>query len=775
MSSFRPFKLPRWSWLEGMAALGQEERLAVFFLSLYAGAYAFLVLVAAFLPGGHTEREESILFVLGWIVVPAVSLLSALVWMWRRRQYTGDVAYPLRALLGLNSLLFVVVTTGLNLIAHLVGSAWALSSPLYAAVILIPLINAEAALVLRYWGRGQGLPWGWALPLIGGLGLLNFVGFFPYFFGQYSTPLYLLAPAVLVGLGSLFLHWPKRLHVRSDVLPLVVDVLIIVLIILACFDPTFQIATDHQSFYLGPTNRILHGGTMLVDTFCQYGVLVIYFLAALIRAGLIPLTYHGLSLAIAVLMMLQFVLVYLLLRALLCRRLYAILLIALCLLLSLFGTLGTAQAYPSIGPLRFGLAYALLSIVFLRDQYPRLRRAGRILELALVGIASLWSVETLIYALFAYVGICVFESFQAADAVGQSLRRLLGRLALLALALAASQAAFAGWTYQRTGTWPQWGVYLGFISTYTVGGLGAELIEPWSPWIFPIGIYFASLMVFAFRYFVRGKVGDSPQEKLIFGLTLFGIAQYTYYVDRSHPNALYHIAIPGVMIGGYWLVRLMGSDDLPVAVRRGARFSFFAAIALIAVATFPSFSAKYQQNQTGFRIAWRSVLSVLGRGTAQRFWAGEIKLVFSPSPDPQVPEAVALLEKYTPGQTDATVLLSSATTTEVLMASGRVHHFPINDVVEDWVSPAVMTRILESPTGLHPNDVILLVDDPVFYRDQAYGELELGLVAKICREFTLQELDRTAHGVAAFRLQPANGQTSFYCGRIQSFMQRPGS
>ena len=36
----------------------------------------------------------------------------------------------------------------------------------------------------------------------------------------------------------------------------------------------------NQDFYLGPVGQILHGQAMLVDTFSQYGVGVMYFLAA---------------------------------------------------------------------------------------------------------------------------------------------------------------------------------------------------------------------------------------------------------------------------------------------------------------------------------------------------------------------------------------------------------------------------------------------------------------------------------------------------------------
>jgi len=63
-------------------------------------------------------------------------------------------------------------------------------------------------------------------------------------------------------------------------------------------------------------------------------------------------------------------------------------------------------------------------------------------------------------------------------------------------------------------------------------------------------------MIFVFRYLFLKNLAFSPENELIFGLTLFGIAQYTYFLGRSHPNNLYHIATTTVIIAGYWLCQI---------------------------------------------------------------------------------------------------------------------------------------------------------------------------------------------------------------------------
>ena len=55
---------------------------------------------------------------------------------------------------------------------------------------------------------------------------------------------------------------------------------------------------DHN-FFLGPANDVRHGRYVLVDTYSQYGVTIIYFIAAALK--LLPFGYGSLVLVIGVL------------------------------------------------------------------------------------------------------------------------------------------------------------------------------------------------------------------------------------------------------------------------------------------------------------------------------------------------------------------------------------------------------------------------------------------------------------------------------------------
>ena len=744
----------------------QEDWLALFLLALLVGAYVLLGVIARFLPGGIVENEETRIFVMGWILAPLCAVLAVPLLVWIRHKYLKDVPNALRSLLVVDSLLFALWTTGMNLAWQRSRSAALPISLAYAALPIVPLTNLAVIALLNKTRFTLRATSGWVLPSVGGLGFLNFIGFFPYFQGQYSTPIALLGISAVVGLVAL-IRRPGVLSLQNRYLLIGVDIVIVFLVILACFDPTFQILPDHESFYLGPVNRILHGGTMLVDSYSQYGVLVIYFLASIFKAGIVPFTYQGLSLFIAILFMLHFAMLYFVLKALLRDRAYALLVLILAILLGFFGTLGIIQTYPSTGPLRFGLAYLVLISVFLRHRFPRLGRAGLVIEYLLVSVALLWSFETFLYTVFPYLGICFLESFPEPVFSARSRQALLRRLMSLFVCLTLSSVLFALVTYARAAARPDWSVYFDFIKTYSVRGFGDLPIDPWSPWVFPVAVCFASLMAFVFRYSFLRNPDRSPGGVFIFGLTLMGIAQFTYYLGRSHPNNLYHISTPAVLICAFWFSKARDNQSLPATFRRGIRFGFFTSATLIILALFPSFMTKYQQDDTGYSIVKKTATWALTGRDPTALWAAERPILYRGSGDPQVQDALEMLSRFSPGQAYANVFLAPQTSTEILMRADRIQKLPINDLTEDSLSQELIRRILEYPRGSMRNEIVLVSQDPSSYQDIVNDTLQIQLIWHLCQEFTFHEVQDTPSGVLVIRLDPSNGSQSSYCNAMK--------
>lgn len=749
--------------------LHREDLLALFFLSLFAGFYTLFVIICVFLPGGIVEANETRIFILGWITAPTLAILSVPFFIRLRRKHLPDRPHVFLCLLCVNTLLFVSVSTVLSLSWYLFRSPLFWTSLSYLALIMIPFINMATVFRLKnhcLLGEGTIL---WGFPLVGCLGLINFIGLYPFFSGQYSTAAAKIFLSLLVGMLVLFIKEPFQNRRKSLMILYGIDALIIVLIILACLDASFSIHLHQQGFYLGPVNRVLHGGLLLVDTFCQYGVAVIYFLAFLFKGGWAPFSYQGFSLIISILFILQFCCVYLLLVKLVKNRFYALLLLIVALLLGVYGTLGVMQAAPSTGPLRFGLPYMVLVLILIRRGFQKPHRLTMVFEYLLVGLSSLWSFETFIYTLFMYVGICLFESFEEGGDDRLLLCPFFQRLIFLSGSIMMFQLLFILFTYAGSQKFPDWNTYFDFIRIYSTGEFGTLLIDPWSPWIFPIAIYFASLMIFLFRnVYLKNEGNNSTESLLIFGLTLFGIAQYTYFLGRSHPNNLYHISTPAVIISGYWFVELIRKKHFPPPFRLAMKFVFFAACTLIVLTTREEIAYKYQQHKTGLRIALHNMDAAFSGRSHDRLWDTLKGALHKKEEDPQVIEAVNFIHKYAREPRDVVVLLQTENTTKTLITVGRRQRFPMNDLEEDAILPSLTKKILTYEHDLKVDDVIFLLKNPSAYQDIRKSPLQIQLVERLCREFAFQAVETGDGGVSVMKLKPYQGQGSDYCEGIRT-------
>jgi hypothetical protein len=392
-----------------------------------------------------------------------------------------------------------------------------------------------------------------------------------------------------------------------------------------------------------------------------------------------------------------------------------------------------------------------------------------LLQVFVVGLASLWSVETLLYTLIPYVGICLLQACASAPTLGVAVGSFLRRMLWLALAILGAQVLFAFWTYLRAGSLPQWGIYGELVFAYAGQELGAMTINPWSPWIIPTAILFASLMSFVFRALTSRDLGSWPQDPLVLGLTLFGIVQYTYYLGRSHPNNLFHISTAPLLIAGYYLTQGINRPESPTGVRRAARAVLVCAATIIALGVAPAAAAKSATHQLGYRFAWNAVRALAG-GDNRRVLEKEWQLLSNGSGDRMAREGVRLLQAHDPASADATVILTAPTTTEVLMLSGRAQTLPVSEFIGDGLSATLSARILASPARLQTGDVVLVAQYPDSYLDNPYQVLQLPLLGRICDEFALTELAHTHQEISAMRLDPHDSANSPYCDAVRELL-----
>ncbi|MCC7265155.1 MAG: hypothetical protein IT369_21830 [Candidatus Latescibacteria bacterium] len=534
--------------------------------------------------------------------------------------------------------------------------------------------------------------------------------------------------AALLAFGSI-LH-PALCELRLS-LPAAraLDAVVVAMIGLAVINPEFSYDSHHYNFFLGPVNDLLHGKSMLVDINCQYGVGVIYFLALVFKTGLLPFSYQGLAALIGILQVGQYSLVYLLLRRLLNTQAFAVLILGLILLVSFFSQLELA-ALPSIGPLRFGLVFLLLCLPVLRSWRPSLERASRVAAHILVGVAAVWSVEVFAYVLATHLGMLVWAQLPTAGPA-DFLRKLARELRWTLAAVGAVHLLLALDILTRSGQWPHWDHYLDYLALYSVGEFGTLPIDPWTPWALIIAVYFVSVLLLVYLGWRHRPGPHLPELGVVAGLTTFGLAQFTYYLGRSHPNNLYHVCIPSLMLAAYWLGVLMRRRHcLPPRFWPSAAYTFYCFGMLQFVLGVP-----FLMDQWG-----RTAAHALVSGRPIELWA-------SKPTDPQVEEAVALIERYMAQMDRVPLFIAPNLTTEALIRTGKIHLFPMSNPEQDELVEAARDRALNFAHGLKPGDLFFMSKD----QKELHG-LQRQIIKKLNQEFTFLQEDTTAHMVVV-RLQ----------------------
>jgi hypothetical protein len=328
-------------------------------------------------------------------------------------------------------------------------------------------------------------------------------------------------------------------------------VLVVVILAIAQLSPIEEIRTSNMNYFLGPTNDVLNGRPMLVDTYSQYGVGVFYALAALFT--LIPIGYGTYTLVLAAATVGVFVSLYLILRMALRSQVLAIAGVVSATFVYLYSIgLWQYSDFPSTGPMRFGLPWLVTLAAVAAAATTRSRRRTVLTGcvLILVAVAATWSAETGMYTLGCAVAVALVDGFSRE---GTPRARLSATLRAVAIVVG---AAIGGWlllnlaTLVFAGQLPNWGPYIALLKLYTVSGFGLLPIGAWSQGMGVAAIYSVAAV------FVTGMLALSPETvrshlpafRALAGVTVMGALEFTYFLGRAAPSNLIHVSAPAVTV-----------------------------------------------------------------------------------------------------------------------------------------------------------------------------------------------------------------------------------
>ena len=459
----------------------------------------------------------------------------------------------------------------------------------------------------------------------------------------------------------------------------------------------------HQNFFLGPANQILAGDAMLVDTLSQYGVGSIYFLAGLFTW--IPIGNGTLGLIEGVLSALMFIGAWAVTRIAGVSRLLAAAAMVVAVVALVYGLQYPLGGLLQHGAIRFGLPIGVVVGAVAESRWPQFATPARLLQLATVAVASIWALEAFAYTALT---VCAVAAVTVAIAPAAERRRELVRwvVQLIAACLVA-HLLLAAITLIATGELPDWGWYLNTLREFLFGQIGDLTYDfsPWSPGLAVGGLYLVSAAALSLMIWRRPDVVSRQRTLLIAiaGMTAFGVALFTYIVNRSADHIVPYVCLPAVALGALWLTLLERPVlAVPAAGRRAGWALGLAVSALLIAVAASSVETRFHESALAYARPGGASLS----NALDRLW--------NPPPlRPAAGEGEQLLDTHMPGEERSSVLTSADLGVEILIRSERGSAVPLGDPWEDsFVPDDHLEPLGEYVAGLEAGDRILIDEPP---------------------------------------------------------------
>ncbi len=649
----------------------------------------------------------------------------------------------------------------LSVLALLISQASVAWYPNDGALITagVLAIAAHATMCLRR-GRFPAIPDAAAIAAFALIGL-------PFLPAADRDPIVVARTALLGAALALVLVRSRSRARPSLAVRATVDVLVPVVLLLVVNDLSYTVpfgdVLHHLNFYVGPTNDVLHGKTVLVNTFSQYGVGVVYALAALFALPGMHLGYGPFELVVSVATALQLAALYVLLRVTVRSQLLALVAVVVAVMWSVFDTISFVS-YPSGGVLRFGPPFLLVVLLALAARRPASRGLA-LASLIAFAICSVWSIEVLVYASAAAGAFVLSQAALARD------RRQLRRLWRFAVAALAAFAALVLGTLLRSGQAPSLTVYSSYLDVYAKSHLAWVPIVPFSPSLLLALALMASAAAAAVLSLTGARTARERRTlPLIAALTALGVAEFTWFVDRSFEGVEPKLGLTIIAVGALWL-------DLLLADRARMSRGRAALIALLCGSAGMLTVASYTAATTALGTSALATLTgtatfppgLYGLATNASLRARLASVWSSPiaSGPPAEGDAESLMRRY--DSRPVVVLLAPELTTEVLVRSDRTNVLPMATPSQDGIVPDAASRFVAALSRL-PSGTLLLTDreaiadrppapppptDAVRLAQYHYLLVRLQLIRFLQTRRRLVLLANTPTGAAMYRIQAA--------------------
>jgi hypothetical protein len=416
---------------------------------------------------------------------------------------------------------------------------------------------------------------------------------------------------------------------------------------------------------------------------------------------------------------------------------------------------------PQQGPIRFGLPIILILAAVIGARSPRWQAQAGVIGFGLVGLSSIWAIEAFIYTAITFAALVLL----AAARRPEGRPRWLERQALgAAAACVAAHLLFAVATLAFAGELPDWGLYFAYLDAF-LGDIGDITYDfsPWSP-AFAVGaanLASAAAVVLVARRLPQLLRDEPVALTALAGMSAYGVALFSYFVDRSGDHILPYISVPPLLCATLWIALLLRRGELSQRTRSGALGFGFAVAALMVAAAWPSASDFIP----------RSALAHAGPGG--KSLRDAVDRLWNPPPlDSRAPRGEALLDAYMTADTEVLMVVPPDLGLEILFRSERGSELPLGDPWEDsFISEEHFGPLGEAVGELKAGDRLLLeagglgviaAKPPIGSRAEGLPEARDGGLATlqhwvlwlITDRFRLRILERDPNGLLVAELVP---------------------
>jgi hypothetical protein len=514
----------------------------------------------------------------------------------------------------------------------------------------------------------------------------------------------------------------------------------LILVGLLVIDPNFNFNRLHYSFFLGPLADLRGGKSLLYDVNSQYGVFIFYFLSSFFK--ILPLGFKSLCFVITCLYVIQYFCFYFILRQLFESKFFSFFCLGVLLTVNYFAPQDYVTNFPSVGPLRFGFIYLLLILVILRNKHENYRLYFYLAESAVVASAVFWSFEVCFYTLPAYLAHIFYENASFDTSFKIDGKPLIRRIFFLTGFCFLILIFIYSDVFCRIHDWPHWDYYFDYVLLYK-NGFGMLWMPAFGSWWILVGILLVSLFVILGGFLKTKDVTLPTHFNAIALLTFYGIFQFFYFLGRAHPNNLFHICMPSILLGAYWLYWLRKTDStfIPSMIKKITFGLSVLALGLYMPVFLPQLSGKLKES-----------LSLMP-SFLQKVWAAANDL---PRDDDFAQRADALMTRYS-GSQKKLIYFFGDRGLEVSMYKNRINAFPYNDIVQASFFPAVVQKVLNFNPHVFKGEYVYLSQDMnwVYYEwsdgKAVYYPLEKMLFNKMNLEFNLKLVERQ-NGIEVFQV-----------------------